>query len=152
MKVRNQPKLRRVKKLSRPLGIWERVLFYCKPANQQTTTIFAFILWEEQRLNRFWSEKCAEIILSLWAAKKVSSILLLKQTWWCEDITASPCEHDHDALSPRCVQNTWTLSKFIIWSIHTIILGNCTCTGDIHYYTGSFYMIKTRLYRGVDEA
>jgi hypothetical protein len=57
------------------------VLFHCKPVNQQKTTIFALILWEEQRLNRFLSEKGAEILLSLWAAKKVSSLLLLTHTW-----------------------------------------------------------------------
>jgi hypothetical protein len=28
------------------------VLFHCKSGNQQKTTIFALILWEEQRLNR----------------------------------------------------------------------------------------------------
>ena len=33
------------------------MLFHCKPVNQQKTSIFALILWEEQRLNRFWSEK-----------------------------------------------------------------------------------------------
>jgi hypothetical protein len=27
------------------------VLFHCKPVNQQKTSIFAIILWEEQRLN-----------------------------------------------------------------------------------------------------
>jgi hypothetical protein len=31
------------------------VLFHCKPVNQQKTTIFALILWEEQRLNREFS-------------------------------------------------------------------------------------------------
>ena len=45
---------------------------------------------------------------------------------------------------------TWMCIKHLniiqVWSIHTIILGNCTCTGDIHYYTGSFDIIKTRLY------
>ena len=41
------------KKLSRPLGILKRVLFHFKPVNQQKTTIFALILWEEQRLIRF---------------------------------------------------------------------------------------------------
>jgi hypothetical protein len=33
------------------------VLFHCKPVNQQKTSIFALILWEEQRLNCCWSEK-----------------------------------------------------------------------------------------------
>jgi hypothetical protein len=33
------------------------VLFHCKPVNQQKTSIFALILCEEQRLNRFWCEK-----------------------------------------------------------------------------------------------
>ena len=32
------------------------MLFHCKSVNQQKTSIFALILWEEQRLNRFWSE------------------------------------------------------------------------------------------------
>ena len=31
----------------------ERALFHCKSINQQKTTIFALILWEVQRLNRF---------------------------------------------------------------------------------------------------
>jgi hypothetical protein len=31
------------------------VLFHCKPVNRQKTSIFALILWEEQRLNRFRS-------------------------------------------------------------------------------------------------
>ena len=52
------------------------MLFHCKPVNQQKTTIFALILWEEQRLNRFWSEKGAETLLSLLAPQKVSSLLL----------------------------------------------------------------------------
>ena len=40
------------------------------------TSIFALMLWEEQRLNRFWSEKRCETLLSLLAPQKVSSLLL----------------------------------------------------------------------------
>ena len=44
-----------------------------------------------QRLNRFWSEKrCRNSTFTL-GSKKVSSLLLLTHTWWCENITASPC-------------------------------------------------------------
>jgi hypothetical protein len=69
------------------------VLFHCKPVNQQKTTIFALILWEEQRLNRFLSGKwCWNSTFTL-CSKKGSSLLLLTHTWWCENITASPCVH-----------------------------------------------------------
>jgi hypothetical protein len=51
------------------------VLFHCKPVNQQKTSIFALILWEEQRLNVFEVEKGAETLLSLLAPQKVSSLL-----------------------------------------------------------------------------
>jgi hypothetical protein len=48
------------------------VLFHCKPVNQQKTTIFALILWEEQRLNRFWSEKrCRNSTFTLGSKKSV---------------------------------------------------------------------------------
>jgi hypothetical protein len=76
------------------LELKKRVLFHCKPVNQQKTTIFALILWKELRLNRFWSEKRCQILLSLWAAKKVSSLLLLTHSWWRKNITASPCGRD----------------------------------------------------------
>ena len=39
------------------------------------TSIFALILWEEKNLTVFEAKKGAEILLSLWAAKKVSSLL-----------------------------------------------------------------------------
>jgi hypothetical protein len=48
----------------------------CKPVNQQKTSIFALILWEEQRLNVFEVEKGAETLLSLLAPQNVSSLLL----------------------------------------------------------------------------
>ena len=48
------------------------MLFHCKPVNQQKTTIFALILWEEQRLNRFWSEKrCWNSTFTLGSQKSV---------------------------------------------------------------------------------
>ena len=48
------------------------MLFHCKPVNQQKTTIFALILWEEQRLNRFWSEKrCRNSTFTLSSKKSV---------------------------------------------------------------------------------
>jgi hypothetical protein len=73
------------------------VLFHCKPVNQQKSTIFALILWEEQRLNRFWSEKrCRNSTFTL-GSKKMSYLLLLTHTWWCENITASPCGYIHEA-------------------------------------------------------
>ena len=67
------------------------MLFHCKPVNQQKTSIFALILWEEQRLNRFWSEKrCWNSTFTLCSKKSVLPSLLT-YTWRCENITASPC-------------------------------------------------------------
>ena len=62
------------------------MLFHCKPVNQQKTSIFALILWEEQRLNRFWSEKrCRNstftcrppksVYLSLFQTQEISLLL-----------------------------------------------------------------------------
>ena len=51
----------------------------CKPVNQQKTSIFALILWEEQRLNFHFRPP-----------KKCPPFFLI-HTWWCENITASPC-------------------------------------------------------------
>jgi hypothetical protein len=64
-----------------------------KPVNQQKTTIFALILSEEQRLNRFWSEKrCRNSTFTFSPPKKCPPFFFLTHTWWCENITASPCE------------------------------------------------------------
>ena len=58
--------------MSRPLGIKKRVLFHSKPVNQQKTTIFALILWEEQRLIRFWSAKrCRNSTFTLGSKRSV---------------------------------------------------------------------------------
>jgi hypothetical protein len=59
----------------------------------QKTSIFALILWEEQRLNRFWSEKrCRNSTFTFGPPKKCPPFFFLIHTWWCENITASPCE------------------------------------------------------------
>jgi hypothetical protein len=52
-----KPELSMIRNFPNRLEFKKRVLFHCKPVNQQKTSIFALILWEEQRLNRFWSEK-----------------------------------------------------------------------------------------------
>ena len=85
--------------------------------NQQKTTISASILWEELRLNRFWSEKrCRNSTFTL-AAKTVSSLLLLTHTWWCENITVSPCGMQGSknplARHPGLVISTFGLAEII---------------------------------------
>jgi hypothetical protein len=52
------------------------VLFNCKPVNQQKTSIFALILWEEKDYTVFEAKKSSETLLSLLAPQKVSSLLL----------------------------------------------------------------------------
>ena len=63
----------------------------CKPVNQQKTSIFALILWEEQRLNFHFRPP-----------KKCPPFFLI-HTWWCENITASPC-------GVQCRRNTLAYS------------------------------------------
>jgi hypothetical protein len=60
-------------KLQTAWNLKKRVLFHCKPVNQQKkTTIFALILWEEQRLNRFWRDKRCRNSTLILGSKKVS--------------------------------------------------------------------------------
>jgi hypothetical protein len=47
------------------------VLFHCKPVNQQKTSIFALLLWEEQRLNVFEAKKGAETTFTFGPPKSV---------------------------------------------------------------------------------
>ena len=53
-----------------------RVLFQCKPVNQQKTTIFALILREEQTKPFLKHKKVTKLYFPLLAPKKVSSLLL----------------------------------------------------------------------------
>ena len=52
------------------------MLFHCKPVNQQTTSIFALILWEKQRLNHFWNEKRCRNSTFTFGPPKSDSLLL----------------------------------------------------------------------------
>ena len=84
------------------------MLFHCKPVNQQKTSIFALILWQEQRLNRFWSEKrCRNSTFTLGSKKSVLPSFLT-YTWRCENITARPCD-----LNPLFWLCTWCSSRFL---------------------------------------
>ena len=56
-------------------------LFHCKPVNQQKISIFALILWEEQRQPFLKRKKVPKLYFHFWP----------HVTWWCENITASPC-------------------------------------------------------------
>ena len=80
------------------------MLFHCIPVNQQNTSIFALILWpEEQRLNRFWSEKkVPKLYFHFWPPKKCPPFFFLIHTWWCENITASPCADNSRECTYRC--------------------------------------------------
>ena len=69
------------------------MLFHCKPVNQQKTTIFALILWWEQRLfeaKKGGEKRCRNSTFTLGSKKSVLPSLLT-YTWRCENITASPC-------------------------------------------------------------
>jgi hypothetical protein len=67
------------------------VLFHCKPVNQQKTTIFALILWDEQTKPFLKRKKVSKVYFHFRQQKKCPPFLLLTHTWWCENITASPC-------------------------------------------------------------
>jgi hypothetical protein len=60
-------------------------------SNQQKTSIFALILWEEQRQPFLKRKKVPKLYFHFWPPKKCPPFFFLIHTWWCENITASPC-------------------------------------------------------------
>ena len=68
-------------------------LFHCKPVNQQKISIFALILWEEQRQPFLKRKKVPKLYFHFWPPKKCPPFFFLIHTgtWWYENITASPC-------------------------------------------------------------
>ena len=88
------------------------------------TLIFALILWEDQRLNHFRSEKkgapkkSAETLLSILAPKKCPPVFFLTHTsWWCENITVSPCAPNMQNI----LESTCTDETNIDWLVQQIV-------------------------------
>jgi hypothetical protein len=72
------------------------VLFHCKPVNQQKNIDMCINFMGRTKTKPFLKrKKVPKLYFHFWPPKKCPPFFFLIHTWWCENITASPCVSIH---------------------------------------------------------